>query len=326
MPTSRRAPLVITLLMLTAVACGSDGDDRPSAAPDTSVTTVAPPPSTTAAPKPVVTLESAGAQPRQPLALKLAAGSTTRVAMVNKLTLKLTVGGQAAPVGVVPATRMVVEQRVDRVDPDGTARYSISFPEVSVVPAPGVDQATIRATQAGLESLRGIRGSGVMTARGEAAEVKFDTSSVTDPAMRATLDPLSSQIGNLSSPFPAEAVGGGARWTVVGTAVMAGLKMTTTTRYTLRSRTGDRYELDLSQEGVAEAGPAPLPNLPAGAQATIDRFGMRSTGQISGDLTRPLPTKSSTKGTGDGSFTVTEGAERTTIRQDMTIELTMEPA
>ena len=314
--------------MLSAAACSSDGDDSPSAAPEPSTTTVtvAPAPSTTAAPKPVVTLESAGAQPRQPLTLKLSAGSTTRVAMVNKVSLKLTVGGQAAPVGAVPATRMVLEQRVDRVDADGTARYSVAFPEVSAVATPGVDQATIRATQAGLDPLKGIRGTGAVTSRGEVTDVTFDTRSVTDPAVKAILDPLTSQVGNLSSPFPTEAVGAGARWTVVSTAVMAGLKMTTTTRYTLRSRTGDRYELDLSQEGVATAGPAPLPNLPAGAEASIERFGLKTTGQISGDLTRPLPTRSSTKGTGDGTFTVTAGGERTTLRQEMTIDATMEPA
>jgi hypothetical protein len=217
---SRRTHLAIGLLLLTAVGCGS-GDGSSStptaAAPPTTAPTV-PPPTTTVVPKPAVVLDSPGAQPRRPLALRVTAGSTTKVAMVSKLGLKMTIDGQAAPVGVLPATRMVMEQRVDRVDADGTARFSVSFPEVSVVATPGADPTAVEAAEDALQSLKGVTGTGAVDVHGNVSDTTYDTRSVSEPALRSTLDSLTSQMGNLSAPFPTEPVGVGARWTVTSTA------------------------------------------------------------------------------------------------------------
>ena len=326
----RRTALLIGLLLSTATACGDGGspaaapETPTTAAPATIATTTLPP--TTVAPKPTVTLDSPGTQPRQPMTLRLAAGSSAKVAMVNKLTLKITVGGQAVPASVVPGTRQVVTQRVDKVEADGAAIVSVTFSDAAVVPTPGADPAVVQATQAGLEPLNRIRGTQTIGPDGAVKSATFDTGAVTDPAIKGTLDSMTSQLGSLSAPFPREPVGVGARWTVTSTATIAGLRMTTTTRYTLRSRSGDRYELDQTQEAVAVPGPVPLPNLPAGALASVTSFTVKSTGQISGDLTRHLPTKSSVKGTGDGAFSMTIGSEKVSMTQNMTMEMTTSPA
>jgi hypothetical protein len=102
--------------------------------------------------------------------------------------------------------------------------------------------------------------------------------------------------------------------------------MTTTTHFTLRSRTGDRYELDQTQDAVGVPGPAAFPGLPAGAEASVTKFTLKATGQISGDLTRQMPTKSSTKGTGDGTFAMTVSGQKLTMVQNMTMDITMSPA
>ena len=331
MRSLRRGPVLVSLLLLTAVACGGDGDS-PSASQD-APTTLAPPaqpattlPPTTVAAPPAVTLDSAGSQPRQPMVLKLAAGSTARLAMVNKLTLKMTVGGQATPNAVVPATRMVITERVDKVDPNGNATLAVSFSDASVVPTPGADPAVVQATQAGIEPLNRLRSTGAVDPQGAMSNVTFDTGSLTDPAIKGIVDSMGSQVANLAAPFPKEPVGVGARWTVTSTATLAGINTTTTTRYTLRSRTGDRYELDFSQDAVAKSGPVQLAGMPSGAQASVTKFTVKSTGQVSGDLTRHLPTKSSVKGTGDGSFVMTVGSEKATLTQEMTMDMTTSPA
>ncbi len=326
----RRTALALSLVLLTATACSDeDGNSTatPADAPTTLAATTTLPPTTVAA-KPVVTLDSPGAQPRQPMTLRLAAGSNTKVAMVNKLTLKITVGGQPTPTAVVPGTRQVISERVDRVDPDGSASVSVTFTDASVVPTPGADPAVVQATQEGIEPLNRLRGTQIVDPNGAVRNVTFDTSAVTDPATKSIVDSMTSQLGGLSAPFPREPVGVGARWTVTSSAVLAGIKMATTTRYTLRSRTGDRYELDQVQEAVAVPGPVSLLNVPApsDAQASVTSFTVKSTGQISGDLTRHLPTKSSVKGTGDGTFSMTVGAEKVTLVQKLTMDTTTSPA
>ena len=325
---SRRAHLTIGLLLLTAVGCSSG--DGPSSTPTSDVATTTaptvPPTTTTVVPKATVVLDSPGAQPRQPLVLRMTAGSSAKVAMVSKVGLKLTIDGEATPMGVVPATRTVMEQRVDRVDADGTAHFSVRFPEVSAVATPGADPAAVQAAEEGLQSLKGVNGTGAVDVRGNVSDVIYDTRSVSDPNLKGTIDSLSSQLGNLSAPFPTEPVGVGARWTVNSTATIAGLKMTTTTHLTLRSRTGDRYELDQTQDGVAVPGPAAFPGMPIGAEASVTKFTLKSSGQVTGDLTRQMPTKSSTKGTGDGTFAMSVSGQKFTMVQNMTMDITTSPA
>ena len=320
----RRTSLAASLVLITAVACGSGDSPTTAPAPPTTAESTVPP--TTVAAKPAVVLDNPGAQPRQPLVLRLAPGSTSKSAMVNQLTLKITIDGQTTPTGVVPGTRMVMEDKVDRVDADGTAHLSTTFVDVSTVATPGADPEVVRGTQAAISSLKGIRSSRTVDVRGNVSDVSIDSRGVSDPAIKNTIDSMTSQVGNLATPFPSEPVGVGARWTVKGTAMITGLQMTTTTRYTLKSRTGDRYELDMASDAMATPGPAPLPNLPAGATASVTSFSMRNTGQISGDLTRHMPVKSSNKGTGDANFEMSVGSQKGRLVQQMTIEITVSPA
>lgn len=328
MRSIRRTALIIGLLLFTASAC-SEGDDSSAAAPaaETSTTraavTTLPP--TTLAAKPGVTLDSPGVQPRQPLALRLAAGPSAKAAIVTKLALKRVVGGQVAP-GVVPGLRHVITERVDTVEADGSATLLVTFSDSSVVPTPGADPAVVQAVQAGIEPLNRLGGTEVVGPDGAVRNVTFDTSVVTEPGIKGTLDAMTSELATLSATFPQAPVGVGARWTVTGSAIIAGLEMTTTTRYTLRTRTGDRYELDLAQEAAAVPGPVALANLPAGAQASVTSFRVSSTGQISGDLNRHLPLKSTVKGTGDGTLSMTVGGQKVSLAQNLTMEITTSSA
>lgn len=325
---SRRAGLLLASMALVAAGCSSGGDSSGTVAsgdaPTTTVTVAAT--TTTAPPRTGAVLEDAGAPPRQPLVLALAAGSTARITMVSKVDLQLTVDGRAVPAQATPGTSVLITQRVERVDPDGTAHVTMSFGGWSVVSTTGVDPAVVKAVRDSLAQVKNVQGTGTVNARGETGELKLDTSGVGDPAIRNIMDSLASQAGDLSAPFPREPVGAGARWTVKRSAILNGLRMDMTTRYTLRSRTGDRYVLDVTQDAVSPPGPADLPGLPVGARATIESFTMQSKGQVSGELSRGLPSKSSTTGSGGGTFTFTAGTERSTMRQQLTIEITVAQA
>lgn len=323
----RRAVLPLALLVLTAAACGSDdngGSSEPAASG--APTTTAPAATTTTEPPRAAVLEDPGAQPRQPLVLKVPAGTRMSTAMVTKIGLQLTIDGVRAPETPTPPTRMVMDHRVDRVDPDGTIHYTVAIGDVSVVSTPGVDRALARELQTTIGELKGVSGSGSLDSSGDAKEVRFDSSRITDPTLRSLMDSMSSQVTNLSAPFPKDPVGVGARWTVRRTANINGLVMDTTTRYTLRSRTGDRYELDFTQQAVSPPGRASLANLPPGAEATVESFSVESTARISGELTKPMPVRSTVTGSGGGTFSLTAAGQRSTMRQEMTLETTTSPA
>lgn len=314
--------LALVVTLLTGTACGSDGDPSEPAASDTPASTVAPTPE---AVPPSVTLDDPGSEPRQALVLRVAPGTTAKVALESQIGLELVVDGNALPSGVIPATRTVLESRVDSVDPDGNIRFTATVIAVSVVDTPGSDPAVRRQVQGSLEQLQGLGGTGTVDAHNGSQTLTFDTSSVTDPTLKSTLDSVASQVGSLAAPFPREPVGTGARWTAETTATINGITMNTTTHYTLRSRTGDRYHLDFTQEASAPPGPATIPNLPPGTRTVITSFLVETTGELDGDLTRPLPTTSTATGVGDGTFTVSVGAEEATLVEHLTTDFTLSP-
>lgn len=319
--------MVLSVLLLAgAAACGS-GDDRASSPAEQTSTSAGP--ATTAASRTApnrVVLDDPGGQPRQPLLLQVPAGTTNRVALVTKLGLKMTLDGESLPIGVVPSTRMVLTQEVDKVDPDGTTHYTVTFTDVAVLDTPGADPSVVSQTGTALNELKGLKGTGTVDVHGALRESSFDTRSTTNPLLKSTLESVSSQISNLSAPFPSEPVGPGARWTATRSATINGITMNMTSRYTLRSRTGTRYEVEVVQDSSAPPGAAAIPNLPGGATASITSFTVHTTGTLSGDLTKPLPTAGTTTGTGDGVMTVSQGAERGEIRQHLDLDFTISPA
>ena len=317
---SRRA-VVLALALAVVAACGSDDE---SSDPVTS----APAPTTAAAGGTAsgVTVEDPGAEPRQPLVLRITPGSSDKAAFLSRIGLTATADGQPLDIGTLPGFKIVLDQRADRVDPDGTVHYTVTFSDASVEATPGADPATVQQSQAGLAQMKGLRGTGSFDAQGDNHQLSFDTSAVSDPAIRSTLDSLSSQIGNLSAPLPSQPLGIGARWTARRSATINGITVNTTTTYTLRSRTGDRYELDLVQRADAPPGPTEIPNLPAGTEASIERFEVQGTGRITGDLTHQLPVSSTVKAEGDGSFIVSQGAQRGALTQHLTLDFELSPA
>jgi len=316
--------ILVCILAIVVGACGSS-DDSPEPGASAATTTTQPAPNMSEATD-ALSLQEAGSEPRQPLVLRVAAGTTRKVAFVSKFGLEMEVEGEALPEVRVPATRMVVEQRVDSVDADGTIRYSLAFTDVSVLSTPGVEQDVVTQTEAALAGIVGITGTGTMDARGGNLSLSFDTDSITDSALKASIESTSSQVGNLSAPFPTQPVGIGARWTAQRSATINGITMNTTTTFTLRGRQGDKYRLDVDQEATAPPGPVDVPGLPMGTEASVEDFTLDSNGHINGDLTQPLPDESANAGTGDAVLNVAEGADRQTINQHMTIEFSLEPA
>ncbi len=317
--------VLVALVLLAAVGCGGS-DDSDQAEP--TATTQAESPAATGAGggSGRITVEEAGREPRERLRLHLAAGTVTKAAVVSKVELDMSMAGNRLSSGPLPTTRAVMEQRIDGVDPDGTASFTVTVGDWSVLPTPGVDAAAIRRTGDVLQQLEGLRGTGKVDASGGNQTLSMDTSTVTNPLLKSTLDSLASQVGNLAVPFPSEPVGAGARWRTTSTTTINGITMNTTSTYTLRSRTGDHYELDVVQDAEAPPGPVAMANLPSGTEASIESFSVHSTGKIVGELTQPLPTTSTVQGGGEGRLNVVAEGERGTLLERLKIDVALSPA
>ena len=323
-----RALVAISLLLTFLAACGDDdpaadqpatvdedGDDK---APKPEADEPAPPDNS-------VTVEDAGAEPREELRFAFSEGDEFRTALTMKIGVEITINGEAAPSQPVPAITIVMAGAIDSVE-DGAATVSFVYDEVAAQPEPGIDAASLASFNAALADLNGLSGSMTIDELGAVSDSDIDTSGITDPTMKTTIESFNSQASTLTVPLPSEAVGVGAVWSAELRAVLNGITTDTTNTYTLRSRDGDQYEFDVVQEISAPPGPVDIPGVPPGSEIEIVSYDASNTGSVAGSLTSPLPNESTTAGGGDITMRLTEGGETQDLVQKLTMEIKLAPA
>ena len=271
-----------------------------------------------------VELLEAGAEPRAELRFDLEAGQTFRTTMTMDMAMEMSIDGQSVPTPTLPAMEVLIDGRIEEVD-DGTATYTFTYGEIGTVAGADVDPAVAKQYETALQSMQGLTGTGSIDTRGNVGESTLDTSKVTDPNLKATLDSVTSQISSMTVPFPKGAVGIGARWRAVRRTVINGITTDATTTYVLESRDGARYALDIVQEVTAPAGPVDIPGLGA-ARAEVVDYQMENTGEVEGDVTAMLPTSSTISGEGDIRMKVIEGGKTSDLVQKLTLRVSFAEA
>ena len=268
-------------------------------------------------------LLDAGAAPRERLVLQPVVGAEAERVMVAEIGIAVEIDGEELPSPTLPATRLVLRSLVDDVDDEGTITSTFTLVDAAAVDGPGVDPAVLAQTNAALDQMDGLTGTGTTDRHGGSPDVSIDTGPITDPALRSTLDSLTSQLTNLTAPLPAQPVGVGASWRVDRSATLNGVQTDTSTTYTLQARSGNDYVLDVVQEATAPPGPTELPGLPAGVTASIESFLLRSTGEVRGRLDQPLPDSSTIEGGGDIELTVEGDGEAGRLSQHVTVDASL---
>lgn len=191
-----------------------------------------------------------GAEPRAPLRYKFEAGKTERMMMEMTMSMANEVDGKLVPGASLPSTRTTMLLRVTDVAADGSAR--LEFESQSAESPMGqvagqVPQATLDRTLAGLSMLKGWYRTDT---RGRVLEsgVTLPESVLPEgmpPGMaRQMMDEMMNDVDESQQELPEEAVGRGARWQVVQHLDIAGAKISQGQEFTLRSRSGNRVELD----------------------------------------------------------------------------------
>jgi hypothetical protein len=94
-----------------------------------------------------------------------------------------------------------------------------------------------------LEPIIGLVGTLTMTPRGELLTSDVAIPEDADPLIENLIDQLNGQATALAVPFPAEAVGRGARWRAASTATLNGIELSQSTVYELESIRESRVEL-----------------------------------------------------------------------------------
>lgn len=235
-----------------------------------------------------VTLIDAGAEPRQPLRYQLQAGRSERVQIDSQVQISLAMGGQSMPLTLAPPVRMTLDLASNEVAADGSARISYKLVSLEAV---GEGQQVAQMNQA-LAGFAGISGWYRIDPRGNVLEGQVDPLPADNPAAAGVVNEVEQAMQRMSAPLPEQAVGPGARWQVTQSIEDNAMKMTQTSEFTLRSRNGQKLELDMrfveaqmdSVAGLPPGAKLESVEMKGGGSNTLPLDGLIATGKVDADI------------------------------------------
>lgn len=310
-------------LALMAAGCGGDDKSAEQTPPTTRSATTSSGDKTDGAP--VVKLLEAGAEPRKKLRLALVEGSTVRAALTMKFGIQLEADGKPLPSSAIPPIRVDLGTTVNEVKDSGDARIGFAYERIEVVDDGSADKSVVeQVRQSGIDKLANLKGETTVTRRGVAKDSSIDLPEDLPPALEQVVGQLSQQTGNLTVPFPEEAVGEGAKWNATTSVDAGGIEAELVLTYTLRQLDGDQYVLDVSYEQTADRQKADLPGVPEGTEVELRDLLVKGTGEIAGNVASVLPTLSTLSAAGTVNMDVKSATEQGKLVQKLSLEVTFE--
>lgn len=323
---------IALVVALGTAGCGGGGDDDDSkpAAPLTSTTAggdsrAGSGDKATPDQAPVVTLIDAGAEPRKPLRLALVQGSKLRAALTLKFGIQLEADGKPLPSNAIPPIRVDLATTVTEVRSNGDARVAFAYERIEVVDDGTAEKAVVEQVRAsGIDKLANVKGETTITPRGLSVDNSIDVPEDLPPTLKQVVDQLSQQTGNLTVPFPEEAVGTGATWSATTTTTVGGVKAKLVLAYGLRELKGDQYALDVSYEQTADPQKAEFPGVPPGTTVQLKDLLIKGKGDLAGTLASAFPTRSALLANGEVNLDITSEKEKGKLLQRLTIDVKFE--
>ena len=275
--------------------------------------------------QPVVVVHDFGEAPREEIRYRFTADATETATM--SMRMQMSMGGQQAPGMAMPAINMPMTLRTTEIRADGTARYEFESSAASIAGGSGANPALEQALASSLGQLGDMSGWYRIDSRGNILESSYALPTGVPAPMAAqmgqVLNEMQAQMQQIAAPFPAEALGIGARWQVSSTAVMMGTPIAMSMGYTLLARDGDTVELGLEVVETVTAPAAALPGVPPAAQATMGAMEASGTGKMTIDLNRMVARSEMTTTTAMSMAMPTSGqGQNMAMSMQMTMTIT----
>jgi hypothetical protein len=297
--------LAAAALVLALVAAPRPSDAAPDAAP------------------PVVKLVSAGKAPRRTLRFHPKAGQTYSPTMRMKMTMKMALGGGSANEVSLPPMRLRMSGKVLEVDAAGAARVTTTMEALDVVEEPGADKAMIATLRGQLDLMKGARLGFKIDPRGIVTEPTSELPPTMPPQMVQMMGSMQQSIGQIVAPFPVEAVGVGARWTVDTKVAVNGMAITQTATYVLEALAGDRGTAKVTLVQRAAAQDVKAPGMPAGATVHLESLSSSGRGSLAFDLGDLLPARCTMVMTSATKMLIEMGGSKTPMTMDLTMDMAL---
>ncbi|WP_428262556.1 hypothetical protein [Haliangium sp.] len=272
--------------------------------------------------QPDIELLEPGAEPRRPLRYRLVAGAEETMSLRVGLSVETRADGAPVPIPETPAVDMIMNLRITDLDGPDQARYRFAVQSVEIEDAPDLEPETLAAMRQGLAGAAGMSGSARVDSRGFNWDVHMATPTNLDPMTRQMVESASQNMDQVSAPFPKEAVGQGAVWTLRQTIEQNGVSLDQETRFELEKLDDRGGVLTTRISQRAGTQPMPIPGLPPGA-AELRGLESSGSGRVYFHLDQLVPRSSLSM---RSSYQVTVNSEGAPGLVDTVVEMRIEIA
>src|SRR4051812_31641770 len=161
-----------------------------------------------------VKLVAAGNEPRQVLRLHPKAGDAFALSLTVTMGVDMQMGQMPGLNMKLPPMKLDIDSKVGEVRPNGDIKYEMMVRDASIGESADALPQVVEALKNSFGAMKGMTGSGIVSAQGIARDVQMKLPSGSDAQTKQALDQMRETFARMISPFPGEAVGAGAKWEV----------------------------------------------------------------------------------------------------------------
>jgi hypothetical protein len=265
-----------------------------------------------------VKLIAPGSEPRTVLRLRPAAGARQTMSMTLKMAMDITAAGQHFPSMNIPALTMTMTVEVKDVAANGDIDYGMTYTDATLAADTNTPPAVATAMKSALDSIHGMTATGKMTSQGVVKAMHIKLPAGAAPQLSQTMSQMKEAFANAYVPFPAEAVGPGAKWEYTTKIRNQGMTIEQTATYELASNDNNLVKLNTSLTQRAAHQQVQNPAMP-GMKMELAKLSGNGTGQSTFDLTHITPQSATLNETTDMAMSVNMGQQK----QEMTMKMDM---
>jgi hypothetical protein len=211
----------------------------------------------------------------------------------------------------IPTVEMLMDVAVTDVAANGDIKFKFALTEVNVLPTPGIDPGVSAAMKSALTGMDGLSGSATVTSRGFSKDIDIKTPPGANAQVAQFLDSIKQSIGQMTAPFPEEAVGVGAKWDTLMRISQSGMNMTQVASNEIVALDADSVTLSIKIKQDA-----PRQTITKDGQtATLESYTGGGTGETTLKLASIVPTKALV--TLESNMSMKAGAQSMTLGLDV---------
>ena len=236
-----------------------------------------------------VKLLDPGQPPRQKLRYKFKVGQNETVTLDMAMGASVDLGAGQRQEQKLPMIRVMLAVEPKSVSPEGDLKYAYRLVSTEVVADPQTPPQLAAAMKSGLEGMRGLSGTALVSARGITKDSTFESPPNATAQTAQMMEQIKQTARELAAPFPEEEVGKGAKWEKNSKVESQGQKATQKETYTLVDLSGETGRVDVVIVQSSPGGSLSAPGIPAGSGVKIENMNANGKGTSSFDLARLAP-------------------------------------